>query len=128
MIYLYGQRTASKPGNVPIKLSTERQCDRPADTGLPYPWWTDETQDRPLETFLELAHGQVFDDTFLQLVEAVMVGIQVLPGNKTTVINKKTALQANLLNEVAENRDEMLGCVLHFNMCRAWKMMEEKVV
>jgi hypothetical protein len=55
--------------------------DRAAERGLADAGRADEAQDRPLHLVGALLHRQVFDDAFLDLVEAVVVGVENLLGD-----------------------------------------------
>lgn len=44
--------------------------------------WTDETQDGSLQVILELPHSQVLDTSFLHLLHAVVIAIQVFPATQ----------------------------------------------
>ena len=45
---------------------------------LPVPGGPDEAEDRALHVLLQLAHGQVFEDPLLDLLEVVVVGVEDL--------------------------------------------------
>ena len=55
------------------ELAAEGAGDRLAERGLAHARRPDETEDRALHLFLELAHGEVFEDAFLHLFEVVVV-------------------------------------------------------
>ena len=62
------------------ELPAQGAGDRPAQRGLAHPRRADEAQDGPFEIRLQAAHGQVFEDAVLDLLEAVVVLVQDLPG------------------------------------------------
>ncbi len=62
-----------------VELAAQRLGDGPADGCLAHPRRSDEQEDRTADLALVGAHGEKFDDAFLDVVEAVVVAIQDLP-------------------------------------------------
>ena len=60
------------------ELAAGRLGDRLAERGLADAGRADEAEDRPLQLLLAALHGEVFDDAVLDLVEAVVVGVEHL--------------------------------------------------
>ena len=58
------------------ELAVHRARDRLAERRLADAGRPDEAENRPLHVPLELAHGEVFDDAFLDLVEIVVVLVE----------------------------------------------------
>ena len=58
------------------ELAIQRTRNRTTQAGFAHARRADETQDRTLRLLLQLAHGQRFDDSFLDLVEAIVVFVQ----------------------------------------------------
>ena len=62
-----------------MKLSAKCLGNGPADAGLAHTGWSNKTQDWTSKTVLDLTYGQVLHDTLLQLVQAIVVDVKVLP-------------------------------------------------
>ena len=58
------------------ELAPQRARDGLAERGLADAGRADEAQDRALLVALELAHRQVFEDALLDLLEAVVIGVE----------------------------------------------------
>jgi hypothetical protein len=58
------------------KLLPQRPGDGLPDGGLPDPGWADETDDRSLHVAFELAHREKLEDSFLHILETVVVSIE----------------------------------------------------
>jgi hypothetical protein len=61
------------------ELPSQSAADGVAEGGLAGPRRAGETEDRPLRVRLQLADGEVFDDSFLRLLQAVVVLVQHAP-------------------------------------------------
>ena len=58
------------------ELAVHRSRDGLAEGGLAHAGGTDEAENRPLHVPLELAHGEVLDNAFLDLVEVVVILVE----------------------------------------------------
>ena len=67
------QRNAHEP-------AAQGAGDRPTQRGLAHTRRSNETQDGTLQVRLQAPYGQVFEDAVLDLLEAVVVFVQDLPG------------------------------------------------
>ena len=67
------------------ELAAGRLGDRLAERGLADAGRADEAEDRPLQLVRAALHGEVFDDPLLDLVEAVMIGVEHLLGEGEVV-------------------------------------------
>ena len=63
------------------ELAIRRLCDRLTERGLAHAGRADEAQDRPFHLVHALLHGKVFEDAFLDLLEAEVVGIEYFLGH-----------------------------------------------
>jgi hypothetical protein len=59
-----------------MELSLESASDAAAERGLAHPRRADQAQDGSLLVALELSHRQVLEDSFLHLLQTVVVGVQ----------------------------------------------------
>ena len=64
----------------PHELAVHRPRDGLAERRLADAGRTDEAEDRPLHVPFELAHGEVLDDAFLDLVEVVVILVEHAAG------------------------------------------------
>ena len=62
------------------ELTARGAGDRLAERGLAHARGANEAEDRPLQLLRALLDGEVFDDTFLDLLEPVMIGVEHLLG------------------------------------------------
>jgi len=62
-----------------VELSAERLGNGPSDAGFAHTGRSNKTQDWTSKTVLDLAYSQVLHNSLLQLVQAIMVDIKVLP-------------------------------------------------
>jgi hypothetical protein len=120
----------------PDELAVQRPCDRLADRGLPRPGRPDQRQDRARALVLldaallpELADGDVLDDAVLDVVEAVVVGIEHLPrvdrieplhralapghGEEPVEVGADDGRLGALLADALEPRELALGLLAH---------------
>ena len=63
------------------KLTPQCAGDRFPQRGFPDSRWADEAENRALHFLFELSDGQVFQDSFLDLLEVVVVVIQYFGGS-----------------------------------------------
>ena len=56
-----------------VELSSQGIGDRAADTGLTDPGWTHQQQYRAVDTALEVAHCEKFDNSLFDVLKPVMV-------------------------------------------------------
>jgi hypothetical protein len=71
-------RTNSRPG---------RLGDRLAERGLADAGRADEAQDRALQLVRRALHGEILDDALLDLLQAVVIGVEHLLGDRQIVLD-----------------------------------------
>ena len=82
----------------------ERAIDWPSEV-LPTPGRADEAQDRRLQLVHALLHGEVLDDALLHLLEAVVVLVQNLLGERE--------IRADLALLAPRQRHDRIDVVAH---------------
>ena len=69
------------------ELAAGRLGDRFAERGLADAGRTDQAQDRPGQLVGALLHGEILDDALLDLLEAIVVGIEDLLGEREVLLD-----------------------------------------
>ena len=100
-------------------FSVQSLCYAPAETSLASSGRSDKQQDGTLVVFLQLHNGKVLQDTFLDFIQSVVVGIQDFLGPIQVDILCHFLLPRKLQHEVQVVADDaLLGAAgaLHFQL------------